>query len=99
MWEIFHLGFAMPYGKITKVQDLIEFLRNGRRLDIPQFCPKNLYDLMIKCWNEDPFSRYTSNHYSVVITTCFHEFQIPNLVSRMLIGCFLFQKKKNKLLS
>ena len=58
MWEIFHLGFAMPYGKITKVQDLIEFLRNGRRLDIPQFCPKNLYDLMIKCWNENPFSRY-----------------------------------------
>ena len=48
----------MPYGKITKVQDLIEFLRNGRRLDIPQFCPKNLYDLMIKCWNENPFSRY-----------------------------------------
>ena len=48
----------MPYGKITNVQDLIEFLRNGRRLDIPQFCPQNLYDLMIKCWNENPFSRY-----------------------------------------
>ena len=65
MWEIFHLGFAMPYGKITKVQDLIDFLRNGRRLDIPQFCPQNLYDLMIKCWNENPFSRYVMSNLFV----------------------------------
>ena len=76
MWEIFHLGFALPYGKITKVQDLIEFLRNGRRLDIPQFCPQNLYDLMIKCWNENPFSRYICNE--LVITSWLHEFPFPN---------------------
>ena len=56
----------MPYGKITKVQDLIEFLRNGRRLGKPQFCPKNLYDLMINCWNENPFSREVYTQYSVV---------------------------------
>ena len=34
-----------------------DWISEGWKLDIPQFCPKNLYDLMINCWNENPFSR------------------------------------------
>jgi hypothetical protein len=57
VWEIFHLGCAEPYGNINSFQDLIEFLKKGSRLDKPQFCPEMIYDLMLKCWDINPYSR------------------------------------------
>ena len=57
LWEMFHLGSALPYGIIGNVEALVNFLKNGNRLDMPQLCPEFLYDLMMKCWNENPCSR------------------------------------------
>jgi hypothetical protein len=31
-------------------QKLLKFLRDGNRLKQPSNCPKDIYDLMLKCW-------------------------------------------------
>ena len=54
MWEVFHLGTAMP--NADKPPDalgksaLVNSLKLGQRLERPPLCPKRLYNLMSQCW-------------------------------------------------
>ena len=59
MWEIFHLGAAVPYGDKKEYEDIIEFLKNGYRLGKPPMCPQFVYDLMLECWMENHLYRPT----------------------------------------
>ena len=34
-------------------------LKKGARLEQPDECPTELYEIMLKCWNEDPTMRPT----------------------------------------
>lgn len=57
LWEIATLG-AFPYERITN-EMLLYHLKGGYRLEKPEICTKELYDLMLRCWNEMPELRPT----------------------------------------
>lgn len=55
LWEIFTLG-GSPYPGI-KTYELVRFLKQGSRLEHPQFASPVLYRLMRDCWEEHPNRR------------------------------------------
>ncbi|KAK0409591.1 hypothetical protein QR680_004642 [Steinernema hermaphroditum] len=55
LFEIFTLGDA-PYPSV-QLSDMIKHLEQGNRLEKPEICPTEIYDLMCECWLSDPFSR------------------------------------------
>ena len=55
LWEIFSLG-GSPYPGV-KTHELVRFLRQGERLEHPQFASMELYRLMRDCWEEMPQRR------------------------------------------
>ncbi|XP_071815152.1 uncharacterized protein [Apostichopus japonicus] len=55
MYEIFTLG-ATPYPGIAP-RFLVSQLKNGYRMEQPENCPDDIYDLMKRCWQESPDSR------------------------------------------
>ena len=59
MWEVFHLGSALPYADHNVPGEIIEFLQNGHRLSKPALCPQFIYDIMLECWQEQHLFRPT----------------------------------------
>ncbi|XP_068745558.1 fibroblast growth factor receptor 2-like [Montipora capricornis] len=55
LWEIFTLG-GSPYPGIP-IEKLFDLLKTGYRMQKPQNCPNNVYDIMINCWDENPCNR------------------------------------------
>ena len=53
MWEIFYLGFAVPYGDKKEFEEVFTFLQEGNRLNKPPLCPPYIFDLMLDCWKEN----------------------------------------------
>ncbi|TKR69182.1 hypothetical protein L596_021368 [Steinernema carpocapsae] len=48
LYEIFTLGDA-PYFSIQPT-DMMKYLEDGNRLEKPEICPAEIYDLMSECW-------------------------------------------------
>ncbi|WKY14224.1 hypothetical protein Q1695_000064 [Nippostrongylus brasiliensis] len=58
LWELTTRGLT-PYGG-KKGIEILEFLRSNKRLDMPEYCPAQLYnDIMLPCWDADPQKRPT----------------------------------------
>ncbi|EGD76978.1 TK protein kinase [Salpingoeca rosetta] len=57
MWEIVMMG-AVPYPGIPTT-NLFRLLLSGHRMDRPQNCSQDLYNLMLSCWNKLPSKRPT----------------------------------------
>eukprot|EP00795_Rhopilema_esculentum_P011974 gene11974-2556_t len=57
LWEIFTLG-GSPYPSIP-VGKLFSLLKSGYRMQKPQGCPSEIYEVMLKCWYENANSRPT----------------------------------------
>ncbi|KAI0234411.1 Hepatocyte growth factor receptor [Lamellibrachia satsuma] len=55
LWELMTRG-VKPYADIDNV-DLRRFLELGRRLEKPAVTPQCIYDLMQRCWQNDPDNR------------------------------------------
>ncbi|XP_015756865.1 PREDICTED: fibroblast growth factor receptor 2-like isoform X2 [Acropora digitifera] len=55
LWEIFTLG-GSPYPGIP-IEKLFELLKSGYRMQKPQNCPNDIYDIMLNCWDEKQSSR------------------------------------------
>ena len=55
LWEIFTLN-GSPYPGLS-TDGLVKFLKDERRMEKPDDCPDEFYDLMIKCWSQDPDDR------------------------------------------
>ncbi|XP_019136266.1 tyrosine-protein kinase Fes/Fps isoform X1 [Corvus cornix cornix] len=55
LWEAFSLG-AVPYANLSN-QQTREAVENGTRLDPPEQCPEEVYQLMQRCWEYDPRKR------------------------------------------
>ncbi|KAL5011108.1 hypothetical protein ScPMuIL_013413 [Solemya velum] len=49
MWEVVTFG-QQPYPARTNIE-VLHFVRSGGRLDRPESCPEELYQLMCKCWS------------------------------------------------
>ncbi|XP_064652095.1 hepatocyte growth factor receptor-like isoform X2 [Lineus longissimus] len=57
MWELLTRGVT-PYPEVDN-WDILRYLRQGRRLPQPSFCPAPLYDIMMECWSRNPEDRPT----------------------------------------
>ncbi len=57
LWEIFTLG-GSPYPGIC-TDEFLTYLRARRRMEKPDCCPDEFYDLMMACWSEEPNDRPT----------------------------------------
>ena len=55
LWELFTLG-GEPYPGIV-CHDLLAYLRTGERLNYPNSCPEEVYNLMLTCWCMTPTER------------------------------------------
>ncbi|NXL99051.1 FES kinase, partial [Tyrannus savana] len=55
LWEAFSLG-AIPYANLSN-QQTREAVEQGVRLDPPEQCPEEVYQLMQRCWEYDPHKR------------------------------------------
>ena len=58
LWEIVNHCRTYPYPNISENR-VLEKLREGYRMPHPLGCPKELYDLMNDCWEEDRSCRPT----------------------------------------
>ncbi|XP_028812088.1 NT-3 growth factor receptor isoform X1 [Denticeps clupeoides] len=55
MWEIFTYG-KQPWFQLAN-NEVIECITQGRVLDRPRLCPKEVYDVMLGCWQQEPQQR------------------------------------------
>ncbi|XP_033112094.1 proto-oncogene tyrosine-protein kinase ROS-like [Anneissia japonica] len=55
LWEVLTLG-QQPYPARSNVE-VLQFVTEGGRLDSPENCPDDIYQLMIKCWSKQATSR------------------------------------------
>ncbi|VDP66741.1 unnamed protein product [Echinostoma caproni] len=57
MWEILS-GGTKPFADMTNAE-AAEHVTRGQRLKRPETCPRNLYVVMLECWNTNPQRRPT----------------------------------------
>ncbi|XP_065662973.1 uncharacterized protein LOC136085581 [Hydra vulgaris] len=57
LFEIVTLG-GTPYPSISN-RELLTLLKSGYRMERPENCSEPMYDIMLRCWNEDPLQRPT----------------------------------------
>ena len=57
LWEIFSYG-QQPWALLTGEQILAAVdLPEKERLELPDYCPVDIYDIMLKCWAHEPEDR------------------------------------------
>ncbi|EFO21975.2 TK/KIN6 protein kinase [Loa loa] len=55
LYEVFSFG-QVPYA-FLQTTEILKFLNSGARLNQPQYCPINIYTLMLQCWQDEPSLR------------------------------------------
>lgn len=55
LWELMTRG-VVPYPDVDNF-DIYRYLKEGRRMLRPRYCPVLLYKIMLSCWDEDPGKR------------------------------------------
>ncbi|KFB42825.1 Vascular endothelial growth factor receptor 1 [Anopheles sinensis] len=53
LWELFSLG-ATPYPTYTVDEEFLNKLRDGYRMDRPEYASKEIYEVMRTCWYVNP---------------------------------------------
>ncbi|XP_026160506.1 mast/stem cell growth factor receptor kita isoform X2 [Mastacembelus armatus] len=56
LWEIFSLGNS-PYPGMPVDAKFYKLIKEGYRMDAPEFAPSEMYQIMMSCWDADPFKR------------------------------------------
>ncbi|KAK2835865.1 hypothetical protein Q5P01_016349 [Channa striata] len=56
LWEIFSLGNS-PYPGMPVDAKFYKLIKEGCRMDAPEFAPSEMYQIMRSCWDADPFNR------------------------------------------
>ncbi|XP_072264904.1 proto-oncogene tyrosine-protein kinase ROS isoform X2 [Pyxicephalus adspersus] len=60
LWELFTLG-QQPYQGYSNME-VLHYVRSGRRMDSPDNCPDDVWNLILKCWMQDPAKRPSFCH-------------------------------------
>ncbi|XP_029563461.1 mast/stem cell growth factor receptor Kit isoform X2 [Salmo trutta] len=63
LWEIFSLG-SSPYPGMLVDSKFYKMIKEGYRMDAPEFAPSEMYEIMRSCWDSNPFKR---NSFSKVV--------------------------------
>jgi len=56
MWEIFSYGM-IPYYGLSNIEVIEKVTIEGYRLPSPANCPKEIYQWMLDCWNDETVQR------------------------------------------
>ncbi|XP_003973982.2 mast/stem cell growth factor receptor Kit isoform X1 [Takifugu rubripes] len=56
LWEIFSLGNS-PYPGMPVDAKFYKLIKEGYRMDAPEFAPSEMYQIMRSCWDADPLNR------------------------------------------
>ncbi|XP_062858176.1 mast/stem cell growth factor receptor kita [Trichomycterus rosablanca] len=56
LWEIFSLG-SSPYPGMPVDAKFYKLIKEGYRMDSPEFAPSEMYEIMQSCWDPDPSRR------------------------------------------
>ncbi|KAF8781349.1 Vascular endothelial growth factor receptor 3 like protein [Argiope bruennichi] len=56
LWELFTLG-SNPYPGAEINEEFFKKLKNGYRMEKPEYAPEKVYQLMKNCWLDDPNER------------------------------------------
>lgn len=59
LWEIYHMAGCEPYSEMTD-EELINDATKGKKrtlLEQPEICPREVYDVMLRCWVHEPSMR------------------------------------------
>jgi hypothetical protein len=57
LWEMVTMA-AQPYLGLTN-EEVLNYVCHGGRMDKPEGCPNQLYELMLMCWRQQPKDRPT----------------------------------------
>ncbi|KAF2354385.1 Serine-threonine/tyrosine-protein kinase catalytic domain, partial [Trinorchestia longiramus] len=55
LWELVNLG-STPYPGVS-LESLYDLLKSGYRMERPENCSQELYEVMLYCWDADPHRR------------------------------------------
>ncbi|XP_058502447.1 NT-3 growth factor receptor isoform X1 [Solea solea] len=67
LWEIFTYG-KQPWFQLAN-NEVIECITQGRVLERPRLCPKEVYDIMLGCWQREPQQRLNIKDIQKVLVT------------------------------
>ncbi|XP_053322996.1 BDNF/NT-3 growth factors receptor isoform X2 [Spea bombifrons] len=65
LWEIFTYG-KQPWYQLSN-NEVIECITQGRVLQRPRTCPKEIYDLMLGCWQREPHMRLNIKEIHILL--------------------------------
>ena len=71
LWEIATYGKS-PYPGV-ELANVYHLLDSGFRMECPENCPVNIYDLMRKCWQWEPVNRPTFEQIYKDLENMFHD--------------------------
>lgn len=86
MWEVFTLG-STPYPDMDAGKALFHKIRDGHRLEMPEYCTNNIYDIMMSCWFRVPSMRPLFSELEEKIG-CFLSDDIKNVRIALFLNCF-----------
>ncbi|XP_053319588.1 macrophage colony-stimulating factor 1 receptor [Spea bombifrons] len=66
LWEIFSLGRS-PYPGILINRKFYKMIKDGYKMDCPEYAPLEIYHIMKACWDLEPTQRPTFNQISDLI--------------------------------
>jgi tRNA A-37 threonylcarbamoyl transferase component Bud32 len=64
-WEVY--SEKIPYANMSYAADITQFIGEGRRLSLPDDCPREIRELITSCWNGDPSLRPTASNAKLVL--------------------------------
>ncbi|KAH7642997.1 tyrosine-protein kinase-like protein 3 [Dermatophagoides farinae] len=84
IWEMYSYCRVTLYKEIDSnkddVQELLTYLKQGKRLECPENCPESVYKLMLKCWAYQPECRPNASEVYMMIKEIDEQIRSQSLI-------------------
>lgn len=74
LWELMTRGVT-PYPDVD-VFDIFSYLKEGRRMLRPRYCPTMLYQIMLSCWQDNPANRPNFDELVLKVSKVIDQLQV-----------------------